>query len=63
MICIDNLDTGKLAEHRAHPLGREFEFINHDITEFVQIDEPVDFVYHLASPASPIDYRGCRCTR
>ena len=55
VICIDNLDTGSLEniEHIGQP---EFEFINQDITEFVSIEGPVDFVYHLASPASPIDY-------
>ena len=55
VICIDNLDTGSLEniEHIGEP---EFEFINHDVTEFVRIDGPVDFIYHLASPASPIDY-------
>src|SRR5207302_10718025 len=34
----------------------EFLFLNHDVIEHVQIDEPVDVVFHLASPASPIDY-------
>jgi dTDP-glucose 4,6-dehydratase len=55
VICIDNLDTGSLEniEHIGQP---EFEFINQDLTEFVSVEEPVDFVYHLASPASPIDY-------
>jgi dTDP-glucose 4,6-dehydratase len=55
VICLDNLDTGSLEniESIAHP---EFEFQNFDVTEFVEVDEPVDFVYHLASPASPIDY-------
>ena len=55
VICIDNLDTGSLEniEHIGQP---EFEFINHDLTEFVQVDGPIDFIYHLASPASPIDY-------
>src|ERR671927_489738 len=55
VICIDNLDTGSLEniEHIGQP---EFEFINHDLTEYVAVDGPVDFVYHLASPASPIDY-------
>src|SRR5437868_2420856 len=55
VICIDNLDTGSLEniEHIGEP---EFEFLNHDLTEFVRIDGPVDFIYHLASPASPIDY-------
>jgi dTDP-glucose 4,6-dehydratase len=56
VICIDNLDTGSL-ENIAHiSNGAEFEFINQDLTEHVEIDVDVDFVYHLASPASPIDY-------
>ena len=56
VICIDNLDTGSL-ENIAH-IGKDadFEFINQDLTEHVSIDEDVDFIYHLASPASPIDY-------
>jgi len=55
VICIDNLDTGSLRniEHIRSP---EFQFLNLDITEKVQIEGEVDFIYHLASPASPIDY-------
>ena len=55
VICIDNLETGSL-ENIDHLRAGEFSFTHHDITEFVEITEPVDFVYHLASPASPIDY-------
>ncbi len=55
VICVDNLETGNL-QNIAHLRSDEFVFMNHDITEFVGIEEPVDFVYHLASPASPIDY-------
>ena len=55
VICIDNLDTGSL-ENLEHIDDENFVFWNHDITEFVEIEEPVDFIYHLASPASPIDY-------
>ena len=55
VICLDNLDTGTL-ENIEHIRDENFVFINQDITEFVEIEEPVDFVYHLASPASPIDY-------
>ena len=55
VICIDNLDTGSL-ENIDHIRDEGFVFSNQDITEPVHIDEPVDFVYHLASPASPIDY-------
>jgi dTDP-glucose 4,6-dehydratase len=55
VLCIDNLDTGTLAnvEHIRDP---RFHFIEQDLTEYVEVDGPVDFVYHLASPASPIDY-------
>jgi dTDP-glucose 4,6-dehydratase len=55
VICIDNLDTGSL-QNVEHLRGDEFLFINHDLTQHIEIVEPVDFVYHLASPASPIDY-------
>ena len=55
VICIDNLDTGSLQniEHVGDP---EFLFLNQDLTEPLFLEEDVDLVYHLASPASPIDY-------
>jgi dTDP-glucose 4,6-dehydratase len=56
VICIDNLDTGSL-QNIEHISNGEFVFSNHDITDYTEIDEDVDFVYHLASPASPIDYQ------
>jgi dTDP-glucose 4,6-dehydratase len=52
---VDNLDTGSL-QNVEHLRGDNFLFLNHDITGHLELDEPVDFVYHLASPASPIDY-------
>ena len=55
VICVDNLETGSL-QNVEHLRGDSFLFINHDITEHLEVDEPIDFVYHLASPASPIDY-------
>jgi dTDP-glucose 4,6-dehydratase len=55
VICIDNLETGSL-ENIAHIRDERFDFRNIDIIEPVEIPEDVDFVYHLASPASPIDY-------
>jgi dTDP-glucose 4,6-dehydratase len=55
VICLDNLETGSL-ENIAHIRDDAFEFLNLDITSHVDIPEDVDFVYHLASPASPIDY-------
>jgi dTDP-glucose 4,6-dehydratase len=55
VICVDNLETGSL-QNVEHLRGNDFVFMNHDITAHLEIEEPVDFVYHLASPASPIDY-------
>ena len=55
VICVDNLETGSLANIE-HLRSDSFVFQPHDLTQHVEIAEPVDFVYHLASPASPIDY-------
>jgi dTDP-glucose 4,6-dehydratase len=55
VICIDNLDTGSL-QNVEHIRDDALTFLQHDLTKPVFIDEPVDVVYHLASPASPIDY-------
>jgi dTDP-glucose 4,6-dehydratase len=55
VICVDNLDTGNLANIE-HIRDDAYTFVNHDLTQHLSIEEPVDFVYHLASPASPIDY-------
>ena len=55
VIGIDNLLTGDVA-NIAHLANRDFTFIKHDVTNYIYIDGPVDFVLHWASPASPIDY-------
>jgi nucleoside-diphosphate-sugar epimerase len=55
VICVDNLDTGSL-QNIEHIREADFVFLQHDLTEPFFVEEPVDFVYHLASPASPIDY-------
>jgi dTDP-glucose 4,6-dehydratase len=55
VICVDNLETGSLANIE-HIRDADFLFRNDDIITPYWVDEPVDFVYHLASPASPIDY-------
>jgi dTDP-glucose 4,6-dehydratase len=55
VICIDNLDTGSL-QNIHHIRDTNFTFLNQDLTEPVFLEDEVDFVYHLASPASPIDY-------
>jgi dTDP-glucose 4,6-dehydratase len=55
VVCVDNLETGSLTniEHIRAP---EFEFRLLDIVEPYFVEDQIDFVYHLASPASPIDY-------
>ncbi len=55
VICLDNLETGSLA-NIDHLRDDEFVFLNHDVIEHISIEEPVDVVYHLAALASPIDY-------
>jgi dTDP-glucose 4,6-dehydratase len=55
VICVDNLETGSL-QNVEHLRGDQFLFLNHDITNHLDVEEPIDVIYHLASPASPIDY-------
>ena len=55
VICLDNLETGSLA-NITHLRGDEFTFLHHDVSEPISIDGALDFVYHLAALASPIDY-------
>jgi dTDP-glucose 4,6-dehydratase len=55
VICVDNLLTSTLA-NLEHIRDDAFLFVNHDMTEHLEVPEPIDFVYHLAALASPIDY-------
>jgi dTDP-glucose 4,6-dehydratase len=55
LVGIDNLLTGDM-NNVAHLRDREFQFIRHDVTRYIDVDGPVDYVLHWASPASPIDY-------
>ena len=55
VIGVDNLLTGDTA-NIAHLFGRDFVFIKHDVTNYINVEGPVDAVLHWASPASPIDY-------
>jgi len=55
VVGIDNLLTGDTA-NIAHLAGRDFVFIKHDVTNYINVEGPVDVVLHWASPASPIDY-------
>jgi dTDP-glucose 4,6-dehydratase len=56
VVCVDNVDTGSLQNIEHLPSTDQFVFVNRDVTEPFFLDEPVDFIFHLASPASPIDY-------
>src|SRR2546423_9828496 len=53
VICVDSLETGSLLNIE-HIRADDFRFVMADITEHYEIDEEIDFVYHMASPASPI---------
>jgi dTDP-glucose 4,6-dehydratase len=55
VICVDNFETGSLA-NIAHIRRPEFQHLHADIIKPFHVSEPVDVVYHFASPASPIDY-------
>jgi dTDP-glucose 4,6-dehydratase len=55
VIGMDNLITGDVA-NLAHLSGRDFVLVKHDVTNYINIDGPLDCVFHFASPASPIDY-------
>jgi len=55
VVCVDNLETGSL-ENIRHIRDESFRFEMLDITSHYEVDEPIDFLFHMASPASPIDY-------
>src|SRR3954469_8491723 len=55
VVCVDNLESSSL-ENLEHLRDDAFVFLNHDMVEHLEVDEPVDVVYHLAALASPIDY-------
>jgi dTDP-glucose 4,6-dehydratase len=56
VVCVDNLETGSLQNLAHIPKGPEFAFVYHDMIDHLEVDGRVDFVYHLAALASPIDY-------
>ena len=55
VICMDNLCTGS-EDNIAHIKSGKFQFIKHNVTEFIKVDGPLDYILHFASPASPVDY-------
>ncbi len=56
VIGIDNLVTGNVRNVAHLAECDDYRFVEHDVTEYIDVEGPVDFVYHFASPASPIDY-------
>ncbi len=55
VVCVDNLETSSL-QNIEHIRDGDFDFVHHDLVEHIELAGPVDIVFHLASPASPIDY-------
>ncbi|MFI5264578.1 MAG: UDP-glucuronic acid decarboxylase family protein [Candidatus Kapaibacterium sp.] len=56
VICMDNLVTGS-TNNIGHLLGKpNFSFVQYDVTNYIHVNGPLDYVLHFASPASPIDY-------
>jgi dTDP-glucose 4,6-dehydratase len=55
VVGMDNLLTGDVA-NIAHLAGSDFRFIKHDVTNYIYLDGPIDYILHFASPASPVDY-------
>jgi dTDP-glucose 4,6-dehydratase len=55
VVGMDNLLTGDIANVE-HLTGRDFVFVKHDVTSYVALEGPLDYVFHFASPASPVDY-------
>ncbi len=55
VVCVDNLETASL-QNIEHIRSGDFGFVHHDVTEHIDVPGEVDYVFHLASPASPIDY-------
>ena len=56
VIAMDNLITGDLKNIEHLSTNENFEFLNHDVSEHINLDGELDYILHFASPASPIDY-------
>jgi dTDP-glucose 4,6-dehydratase len=55
VLCLDNLSTGS-ADNIAHIANPRFSFMQYDVTNYLYVDGPLDYILHFASPASPVDY-------
>ena len=56
VVCLDNLSTGT-TDNVDHLRAARFSFIKHDVTNYIYVAGPLDYVLHFASPASPVDYQ------
>jgi dTDP-glucose 4,6-dehydratase len=56
VICMDNYSTGAKENIAAFAKNPRFRFIDHNVSRYIEVQEPLDFVLHFASPASPVDY-------
>ena len=55
VICMDNLITGSI-DNISHIKNEKFQFVKHNVSEFINLEGELDYIMHFASPASPIDY-------
>ena len=56
VLCMDNYSTGAKANIEAFLKNPQFRFIDHNVSRYIEVQEPLDYVLHFASPASPVDY-------
>ena len=56
VICMDNYSTGAQQNIAGFAANRHFTFMDHNVSRYIEVQQPLDFVLHFASPASPVDY-------
>jgi dTDP-glucose 4,6-dehydratase len=56
VICMDNYSTGAQQNIAGFAVNRRFTFMDHNVSRYIEVQQPLDFVLHFASPASPVDY-------
>jgi len=56
VICMDNYSTGAQQNIASFAANRRFTFMDHNVSRYIEVQQPLDFVLHFASPASPVDY-------
>src|SRR6187397_3639985 len=56
VLCMDNYSTGAKQNVGAFLKNPRFRFIDHNVSRYIEVPEPLDYILHFASPASPVDY-------